>query len=149
MACLVAGLILASCGRPVPVEAPRLTGADERTCRKLVAALPDSVDDVERVEVDTPGAAAAWGDPPIVLRCGVPMPDEFDDYAACHETNGIGWFIPDDQVSGEATEITMTTIGRDVNVEVTLPPEHWPPANAMVDLSDAIDATTEELDPCV
>ncbi|HEX6246248.1 MAG TPA: DUF3515 domain-containing protein [Nocardioidaceae bacterium] len=150
MACLGSALLLSSCGGPVEVEAPRLTGADERTCRRLVQALPDSVDDAERVEVDPPEApAGAWGDPPIVLRCGVPMPEDFDDYATCHETNGIGWFIPDEQMSGEATEITMTTIGRDVNVEVTLPPEHWPPANAMVDLSEAIDATTDEVDPCV
>ena len=43
----------------------------------------------------------------------------------------------------------MTTIGRAVSVEVTLPPEHWPPAAAMVNLADAINKTVEETDPCV
>lgn len=151
MACLaaVAGL-LAGCGGPVEVAVPDLDAATEATCSALVAALPDRVDDAERTEIEPAGApAAAWGDPAIVLRCGVPMPEEFDDYSTCQETNDVGWFIPDSQMTGAATEITMTTIGRDVNIEVRLPEEHWPPANAMVDLSAAIKQTTQELDPCV
>jgi hypothetical protein len=43
----------------------------------------------------------------------------------------------------------MITIGRVVNVEVSLPPEHWPPAAAMVDLAESIKKTVEETDPCV
>ena len=148
MACL--GLLLAGCGGPVQVESPALADAEARACASLVEALPDRVDGAGRVEVSPAGApAAAWGDPAIVLRCGVPMPSEFDDYATCHETDGVGWFIPDEQMTGSATEITMTTIGRDVNVEVTLPAEHWPPATAMVHLAPAIKQATKELDGCV
>lgn len=148
MACL--GLLLASCGGPLEVDAPELRGTAARTCSELVDALPETVDDVERREVEPADApAAAWGDPAIVLRCGVEMPAAFDDFSTCQETNGIGWFIPDEQMTGSPTEITMTTIGRDVNVEVALPVEHFPPANTMVDLSEAIEETTEELDPCV
>lgn len=148
MACL--GLLLASCGGPLEVDAPELTGTAARTCSELVDALPETVDDVERREVEPADApVAAWGDPAIVLRCGVEMPAAFDDFSTCQETNGIGWFIPDEQMTGSPTEITMTTIGRDVNVEVALPVEHFPPANTMVDLSEAIDRTTEEIDPCV
>ncbi len=132
------------------METPELAGAEARACAELIEALPDEVDGAEQVEVSPADApAAAWGDPAIVLRCGVPMPSEFDDYATCHETDGVGWFIPDDQVTGAATEITMTTIGRDVNIEVALPSVHWPPATAMVDLAPAIKQTTEELDGCV
>lgn len=148
MACL--GLLLGACGGPVEVDVPEPAGAQARACTELVEALPDEVDGAERVEVSPADApAAAWGDPAIVLRCGVPMPSEFDDYATCHETDGVGWFIPDEQVTGSASEITMTTIGRDVNIEVTLPEEHWPPATAMVHLAPAIKQTTEELDGCV
>lgn len=148
MVCL--GLLLASCGGPLEVDAPELTGTAARTCSELVDALPETVDDVERREVEPADApVAAWGDPAIVLRCGVEMPAAFDDFSTCQETNGIGWFIPDEQMTGSPTEITMTTIGRDVNVEVALPVEHFPPANTMVDLSEAIDRTTEEIDPCV
>lgn len=150
MACLATVALLAGCGGPVDVDAPELTSAESSTCADLVAALPDTVDDLERRDTEPADApAAAWGDPPVVLRCGVDMPPSFDDYATCQEVNGIGWYIPDEQVTGAPEAITMTTIGRDVNIEVALPEEHFPPANTMVDLSDAISSTTEELDPCV
>lgn len=151
MACLgTTGLTLAACGGPVEVAVPALTPAEERTCADLVAALPPRVDGAERRDVEPAGApAAAWGDPAIVLRCGVRMPGSFDDFAACQETNDVGWYIPDEQVTGSPVPVTMTTIGRDVTVQVSLPVEHFPPANAMVDLADAIKRTTEELDPCV
>lgn len=129
---------------------PEPTGSAADTCAALVEALPDTVDGAERREVEPADApAAAWGHPAIVLRCGVQMPEEYDDYAMCHETNDVGWFIPDELVTGSPEAITMTTIGRDVNIEVALPVEHFPPANAMVDLAAAIKQTTEEVDGCV
>jgi hypothetical protein len=132
------------------VDPPDLTGAQQRTCTTLVDALPQQVDGADRRAVEpTDAPAAAWGDPPIVLRCGVPMPEEFDEFATCQETNGVGWFIPDEEITGEPTAVTMTTIGRDVNVEVELPEDHWPPANAMVDLADAVKGSTTLRDPCV
>jgi hypothetical protein len=145
------GVVTSSCGRgPVEVKTPALSASTDRACTALVKALPASVDGAERREVQPAGAAAAaWGDPAIVLRCGVAMPKQFDEFATCQETNGVGWFIPEEQVTGEPRPITMTTIGRDVNVQVTLPEEHWPPANAMVDLAPAIKQTTEERSPCV
>lgn len=151
MTCLATGaVLLAGCGGPVEVDVPDLDAAAAETCSALVDALPATVDGAERTDVEPADApAAAWGDPAIVLRCGVAMPAEFDDYATCQETNDVGWFIPDAQMTGAEREITMTTIGRDVNIEVRLPEEHWPPANAMVDLSQAIKQTTEEVDPCV
>jgi hypothetical protein len=152
VACLaVLGLLLSACsGGAVEVETPDLDGEAARTCEALLDALPATVDGAERRDVEPPGApAAAWGDPAIVLRCGVPMPEDFDEFATCHETQGVGWFIPEEQLTGRAEDITMTTIGRAVNIEVSLPVENWPPANAMVDLAAAIDETVEETDPCV
>jgi len=152
VACLAAtGLLLGGCGNvAVEVDVPDLTGEAARTCTSLVEALPSTVDGAEQRAVEPSDApAAAWGDPEIVLRCGVPMPEEFDEFATCQETNGVGWFIPEEQMTGSPEEITMTTIGRAVNVEVTLPPEHWPPAAAMVDLAAPINETVEETDPCV
>ena len=147
--CLTVTLSGCSAG-PVEVTTPRLAGDAAETCRALVAALPSTVDGQARREVEPPGAyAAAWGDPAIVLRCGVPQHPDFDDFAACQETNGVGWFVPEDQISGEPEPITMTTIGREQNVEVRLPEDRWPPANAMVDLAQAIKATVPEVDGCV
>lgn len=145
------GLLTASCGTgPVPVGGVDLDARTAEVCSALVAALPGTVDGAERRDVEPPGApGAAWGDPPIVLRCGVAMPESFDDFATCQVTDGVGWFVPEEQMTGTPVAITMTTIGRDVNVEVALPEEHWPPANAMVDLGEAIEAATDEVDPCV
>jgi hypothetical protein len=149
VACLAAAL--SACGTgAVTVETRDLTGAAARTCRALLEALPATVDGQPRREVEPGDAyAAAWGDPATVLRCGVAPHPEFDDFAACQETNGVGWFVPEDQISGEPEPITMTTIGRTQNVEVRLPPDRWPPANTMVDLAEAIKATLPEVDPCV
>jgi hypothetical protein len=147
-------LLVSGCGGraggDVVVEVPELTAGERRTCADLVAALPATVDGAQRRDVapvDAPGAA--WGDPPIVLRCGVTDPEGFDDFATCHQTNGVGWYVPEEQVTGFPEPVTMTTIGRDVNVEVSLPVEHFPPAAAMVDLAAAVKATTTLADPCV
>lgn len=139
------------CGNDeVPVESPSLSGADATACSDLVDALPDRVADQQRRPVHPADAyAAAWGDPAIVLRCGVPTPRGFDEFATCQETNGVGWFIPEEQMQGEPAEILMTTIGFEQNVEVRLPEEYWPPAEAMVDLADAIKQTVREVEPCV
>jgi hypothetical protein len=147
-------LLVSGCGGQadgdVAVDVPQLTAREQGSCSGLIAALPATVDGAQRRDVAPADApAAAWGDPPIVLRCGVTEPEGFDDFATCHQTNGVGWYIPDEQVTGSRESVTMTTIGRDVNVEVSLPVEHFPPAAAMVDLAEAIKATTTLVDPCV
>jgi hypothetical protein len=145
------GLVVSACGGPLQVDTPRLSGQAARTCSALVHALPATVDSGRRRAVETSGApaSAAWGDPAIVLRCGVPMPRQFDRFATCQEANGVGWFIPQAQMTGSPESITMTTIGRAVNVEVSLPRDYWPPAAAMVDLAPAIKKTVPETHPCV
>ncbi|HET6625463.1 MAG TPA: DUF3515 domain-containing protein [Nocardioidaceae bacterium] len=152
VACLaLLGGLATGCGSgAVEVDTPQLEGDDARACARLVDALPETVSDQERRQVEPEDAyGAAWGDPAIVLRCGVAMPGSFDDFATCQETNGVGWFIPEEQLTGEPREIVMTTIGRSQNVEVRLPAAYWPPAAAMVDLAPALKLATVEEKPCV
>jgi hypothetical protein len=138
------------CSDTVSVNAPPVSGADARACRSLVRALPDSVADQPRRPVDDNGAyAAAWGDPEIVLRCGVPTPMGFDKFATCQVTNGVAWFIPESQTQGRRVDVVMTTIGRSQNVEVAIPSDYFPPANAMVDLAAAVKRTIREEKPCL
>ncbi|MGN6129528.1 MAG: DUF3515 domain-containing protein [Nocardioidaceae bacterium] len=148
-ACLA--LLLAGCGTDsVSVDAPTLHGADAAACRALVAHLPAHVDDQARRTLEPEGApAAAWGDPPIVLTCGVARPPGLDRFATCQETNGVGWWIPEDQITGRATDVTMTTVGRAQFVQVHLPADYFPPAAAMVDLAPAIKATIRQVRSCV
>ena len=153
MASAAALALVAACSGQgqVEVDAPEVGGADAAACRALVEALPGRVDGARRRAVDPADAhtSAAWGDPPIVLRCGVGRAEGFDRFATCQEVNGVGWFVPEEQFTGEPVEVTMTTIGRRVNIEVVLPEEHWPPAAAMVDLAPAIRQAVPETDPCV
>jgi hypothetical protein len=151
MAVLSAALVaaLAGCSGPLEVDAPSLAGDDARTCAALVRALPASVADQPQRSVEAgDGYGAAWGDPAIELRCGVPRPPGFDRTAGCQVANGVGWFVPESQQSGRPEPVTLTTIGRSVNVEVRLPASYWPPANAMVDLAPAVKRTTRQLRPC-
>jgi hypothetical protein len=149
----VAVLLAGGCSGASPgtlrVDAPALTGPDRRTCAALVDALPDRVADQSARAVEGTGYAAAWGDPAIELRCGVPRPAGFGDFAQCQNANGVDWYIPDSQLDGEPTDITMTVVGRATYVEVRLPETYWPPVNAMVDLADAVKGTDRKVRPCL
>jgi hypothetical protein len=150
VACAAALVLSAGCSDTVSVNAPPLSGADARACRALIRALPDSVADQRRRPVDDDdGYAAAWGDPAIVLRCGVPKPRGFDKFATCQVTNGVGWFIPDSQIQGDRVDVLMTTVDRRQNVEVAIPSDYFPPATAMVDLAAAVKRTIREDKPCL
>jgi Protein of unknown function (DUF3515) len=132
------------------VQAPALAGGDARACAALVKALPHRVANQGERDVDPGrGYAAAWGDPAIELRCGVSRPEGFDRFSSCQTTDGVDWFIPERQQTGRPVPITMTTVGRAVDVEVRIPPDYFPPATTMVDLAPAIKATLREVRPCV
>jgi len=147
---LVALLLTAGCSGPLQVDAPRLSGADARVCRALVAALPARVSDQDRREVDTgSGYAAAWGDPAIELRCGVTRPQALDRFASCLVVDGVGWFIPDSQQQQSTpVDTTLTTVGRRVYVSVHVPAQYLPTAATMVDLGAAIRRTVPDVKPC-
>jgi hypothetical protein len=152
VACLGAvALLAAGCsGWTVEVRpAPDLEGTAAEACATLSEALPDELVGVERRPVaPTRSGTAAWGDPPIVLRCGVGVPAAFDAVATCQITNGVAWFIPDEQITGEPEDITMTTIGRSPGVEVRLPADYFPPAAAMVQLAPALKESTRKVSRC-
>jgi hypothetical protein len=142
--------VLGACSGPLVVRAPEVTGRSAKACRALVAALPARVDDQDRRKVDAgAGSAAAWGDPAIELRCGVPRPHGLDRFSTCQVVNGVGWFIPESQIQGRPVPITMTTVGRAQNVEVRLPRDYFPPAAAMADLAPSIRTTIRDVRPCV
>jgi hypothetical protein len=145
--------LLAGCSvepGPVSVQASRPAPEDQDSCRKLLEALPSQVADQESREVTPDAWAAAWGDPPIVLRCGVARPKGFNRFSTCTTVNGVDWFIPEEQLDvSEPVDVTVTTVNRAQYVEVRLPAEHWPPATALADLSGPVSRSTEATDACV
>ena len=151
VACLLVLLVAsAGCSNAVTVDSPAVSGAQAHACSALVRDLPKGVADQQRRHVDAgDGYAAAWGDPAIELRCGVPRPAGFDKFSACQRVNGVDWFVPESQQTGKPTDITMTTVGRVPRVEVRLPEDYWPPANAMADLAQTMKAHLREEKPCL
>jgi hypothetical protein len=148
--CLV-GWLPVGCGTgAVSLEEPTMSERTRGICEDLVADVPERVADLERREVEPDDAVgAAWGDPAIVLRCGVDGPADFDPMNGCTTVNDVDWYIPIEQLEANGDEdLTMTTIERDVAVEVTMPGEHWPPAAPLADLSDVVTEHTERTGRC-
>ena len=124
-----------------------MSRAVARACADLLEDLPEQVADQQRREVEGDGYAAAWGDPAIELRCGVPRPPGLTRFAACQEVDGVGWCVPASQQAGDT--VTITTIGRVPRVSVRIPPELSPPATSMVDLGPAVKRELRQVQPCV
>ncbi len=142
-------MLLTACGGALRVTAPHLHGAAARACAHLASALPSRVADQERREVDAGGGhAAAWGDPAIELRCGVPRPRGLDAYAACEVVNGVGWFVPEAELRRGAGPLTLTTIGRSTYVQVRVPEDYLPPAATLADLAPAVRRSVPQVRPC-
>ncbi len=123
-------LVLAGCGSgpgAVAVTAPAPTGPAATQCAALLGGLPATVLGEPARDVSPADAvAASWGDPAIVLRCGVPRPAALVATSACFEVNGVGWLVTQDgrEVSGDQPvtgTLTFTTIGRSTYVEVSVP----------------------------
>ncbi len=103
----------------LPVEVPPPTAEADAACPALIQALPlDLLGEPARlVDSDSP-YVAAWGDPPVVLVCGVPQPEALVPGEGLITIDGVTWFV---EQSEEAT--TWTAVDRAVPVEVTLPPD--------------------------
>ncbi len=151
MAGVVALLVLATtaCGSDtVEVAGTDVSGKDRAACLRLVEALPDRVSDQPRRQTTGSPLGAAWGDPPIVLRCGVGTPKGYDRFAACQTVNGLDWFVPDEASEDQDLDVVMTTVGRRPSVEVELPATYRPPVAAMVDLGSVIEQHTDVVRRC-
>ncbi len=103
----------------LPVEVPPPTAEADAACPALIQALPlDLLGEPARlVDSDSP-YVAAWGEPPVVLVCGVPQPEALVPGEGLITIDGVTWFV---EQSEEAT--TWTAVDRAVLVEVTLPPD--------------------------
>ncbi len=140
--------ITASACGAVEVRRTEVSGSEQDACAALVEALPDRVSDQERRETKGNPLGAAWGDPAIVLRCGVGEPEDYDPFAGCQTVDGVDWFVPLEQIEDQGADAVLTTLGRRPAVEVVVPADQRPPDAVMVDLADAIKAHTSAQEPC-
>jgi hypothetical protein len=119
----------------VPVPDP-LTSS---YCRALHEALPQRVGGLPRHDLKPESdLTAGWGDPAIVLRCGVPRPAVDDDPEADGvDVDEVGWSV--EHVENGA--LRLTTTYRKAYVEVTLPEKYAGDVGPLTDLAGAVQRT--------
>lgn len=103
--------------QPVPlgsVPAPAATGSE---CAKLIADLPDKLDDLVRAPLadPAPAGAAAWradgATEPTVLRCGVERPAEFVVGAPLQVVDDVQWFRVGDAAAAAGADDAGSAAG--------------------------------------
>jgi hypothetical protein len=106
---------------PLTPSAPPSNAAASAACTKVLQALPVSLGTLAPrvVHPDPPTPyVVAWGDPAIVLRCGVPRPAALvpGSSALLNGVNGVFWLV-----HRGTSQVTCTTVDRAVYIEVTVP----------------------------
>ncbi|MBC7633902.1 DUF3515 family protein [Aeromicrobium sp.] len=136
-------LITAGCGGGLAVDTYPTTPGTKVDCKALFADGPQKVAGQDQVFVHDENASA-WGDPAIVLRCGVDKPDGLTPSSQCNTVRGIDW-LADTTADG----YLFTTIGRKFFVSVEVPKEYAPEADALADVADAVAKHDPSIKPCV
>lgn len=135
---------------PVRVAAPPANPAADVPCTGLLGKLPINLPSTDgalqgRSAQSSWTYVAAWGDPPVVLRCGVPRPagltpGSSERLFSANGQQGVYW-LP----VRHKKETVWTTVDRAVYVEVTVPTSYRQPP-----LSPIADAIAKALRPvCV
>ena len=81
-------------------------------------------------------ATAAWGKPPIVLRCGVEEPPVDLSGSPAVGVDGVTW-----QARQLPDSYLFTTVRRVAFVEVRVPRKYAPEVNPLIDLAPVVKAT--------
>ena len=135
----------------VRIDSPTPRAPDRDACKRIVDRLPRTLADQPRRSI-TPADAlgAAWGDPAIVLTCGVGVPEEFDEFSTCVEANGVDWFVPAAQVKDDSLDVTFSTAGYHPVVELRVPASYRPEggAAALAELAQPLSRALENVQPC-
>lgn len=130
---LVVGALLgvAGCSPGLDVDTYPTEPDTDLSCQTLLADAPREVAGEDTIRVN--GDAAAWGAPPIILRCGVERPAVFDQAPQCDLIADIDWIA-----EPTADGFLFTTFGRRFYVSVEVPKAYDPASDALADLADVI-----------
>lgn len=115
---------LTGCARPVAVTAPPVSPE----CEQILASAPIRLlDALQRETSPATAAAIAWGDPPIVLVCGLDFDVPPD--AQLLEVNGTAWVV---ESSDDGT--VFTTADQQPTVQLRVPASYRPEVDALSEL---------------
>ncbi|HEX8002193.1 MAG TPA: DUF3515 family protein [Mycobacteriales bacterium] len=126
-----------SCTHPgLPaVEVTAVPTAAAEACRRLADRLPKDLGDGLPRRDTTPADPhlAAYGDPPVVVRCGAPLSGTYEAGDPLVNVNGVSWYYE------EHPDAVVWSLPRSfVNVEVTVP-RAWP-GDRLAHLTAAVQA---------
>ncbi|MGY2128961.1 DUF3515 domain-containing protein [Blastococcus sp. SYSU DS0617] len=103
---------------PLPVEVPPVSPEAGEFCPAVMATLPLELAGEQSRPVDSDSLFAyAWGEPPVVLVCGVDRPAGWVVGASAIQINGVQWHVD----TSDPDTTVWTTVDRPVYVEVSLP----------------------------
>lgn len=124
----VSALALSACSRPVAVQAPDRSPQ----CDRILSAAPIRLlGELQRETTPRSAAAIAWGDPPIVVACGVDHSVAPD--AQVITLDGIDW------AAEEADAGTVfTTMSLQPSIQVRVPMEYRPEIAAVEEITPII-----------
>lgn len=127
---LVTGVIIAAAMvrnqalGPLGLAALPAPSAGSADCERLLAALPEKLDGGEmgalerrQLAAPVPAGAAGWGEPPVVLRCGLDRPAELTATSRLLDVSGVQFL----EISSPGKS-TWAAVDRPVYVVVALPP---------------------------
>ncbi len=135
----MAAASLAGCSPgPVKIAPPAAEPAGSQLCAALHDRLPKRVGDLERRRTEpSSNRTAAWGEPAVVLRCGVGPPEGFrPEVASVVEVNGVSWY---QHIAGATIE--WVVVDRPVHVELAVPRTYDGQGAILADLTVAITTT--------
>jgi hypothetical protein len=143
----VAGCSSADDSASLVVPSPDATAAE--LCQNLDGVLPKKVDGLGRRDPEPASAlTAGWGNPAIILRCGVERPPKMVDPKVAEGTdpdavaggvNGVDWLMEKTDGGG----YRFTTAGRRAYVEVTVP-KGTDSSSVLIDLASAVKKAVPE-----
>lgn len=134
-------MLMTSCTGSVDVDPPDL-GTDApsagslEACADLSNKLPDELAGQASRSTSPPSTlTAAWGDPAVIVRCGVPRPTALTASSQLVSVDGVDWL---------AEELTagylFTATGRASYVEVSVPDDYAPEIGPVTELSPLVAA---------
>lgn len=110
-----------------PVTSVTVTEKDGTAdqCAFLVDGLPDTLDNQDKRAVTGHPGSLAYGDPPIVIVCGVDRPEALDFGPQLTSVNGVTWLVDDStdtSAYGLPGENTLwTCVDREIYIAVAVP----------------------------
>jgi len=108
-------------------------GGGSSFCGNLVSGLPVELgNQLIRSTKPADSGIAAWGDPAIVLKCGVSAPASMTASSQLISINGVDWF-QESLTNGNR----FTSVNTSEFIEINIPNAYEPAAGLLIDLANA------------